>query len=117
MVRLDLAKVLDEAGRRDEARREYETIISQQPDFTPALVGLGALNAKAGNLEAAADLFRCALAIDPTQADTRFNLARVLEQQKLSDEAAAEYRRLIEGESTPPAVREAAKQRLAVLLR
>src|SRR5262245_19976395 len=43
MVRLDLAKVLDEAGRHDEARREYEAIVAHQADYAPALMGLGAI--------------------------------------------------------------------------
>jgi len=35
--------------------------------------------------------------------------------ENLRDEARAEYRRLVEGPKTPPAVRDAARQRLAAL--
>ena len=117
MVRLDLAKVLDEAGRRDEARREYEAIIAQQADYAPALMGLGAIQAQSGNLEEATALFRKALASDPSLDTARFNLARVLEQQKLTQEAAVEYRRLAEDPRTSGPVRAAAKERLNAVVR
>jgi Flp pilus assembly protein TadD len=112
MVRLDLAKVLDEAGRRSEARQEYESILAMQRDYAPALTGLGALEARDGHLQQAAVLLRRALQLEPAHASTRFDLARVLEQQGLRDEARAEYRTLADDKAASPAVRAAARQRL-----
>jgi tetratricopeptide (TPR) repeat protein len=115
MVRLDLAKVLDEAGRQDEARREYETILAQQADYAPALTGLGAMLAREGQLDRAAELLGRSLAIDPSQDTGRFNLAKVYEQQGLSDEALVEYRRLADSAQASPAVRSAARERIRAM--
>jgi arylsulfatase A-like enzyme/Flp pilus assembly protein TadD len=114
VIRLDLAKVLDEAGRRDEAEHEYATILQQQPDDAPTLTGLGALRAKQGRLKEAADLLRRAVHIDPSSETARFDLARTLEQLGIRDEAAEEYRRLLEP-GTSADVRRAASERLAAL--
>ena len=56
--RLDLAKALTEAGSYDEAQKQYETILSQQPDFPPALGDLGALYVKQGKLDQVADFLK-----------------------------------------------------------
>jgi arylsulfatase A-like enzyme/Flp pilus assembly protein TadD len=107
-VRLDLAKVLDEAGRKEDARREYETILKTNPDYAPALTGLGVLQAQDGRFEEASGLFRKALALDPSSDGTRLNLARTLDRQGRTADAAAEYRRLVDDPRTTHAVREAA---------
>jgi len=117
MVRIDLAKVLDEAGKTTEAEREYQTILTQQPDYAPALTGLGALRARQGNLNTAADLLRRAVQIDPSNATTRFDLAHVLEQQGRRGEAVAEYRTLANEPSASERIRQAARARLADLSR
>ena len=115
MIKLDLAKVLDEAGRPDDARREFEGILKSQPDYVPALTGLGALLAKAGQYDQAEALLRRSLTLEPVQDEGRFNLARVLEQQGKRADAAVEYRRLVENPATAPAARQAARARLAAL--
>jgi arylsulfatase A-like enzyme/Flp pilus assembly protein TadD len=115
MVRLDLAKVLAEAGRTDEARKEYRAILDIQADFAPALNGLGALDAEAGRLAEAEALFRRSLDAEPRQADARFNLARVLEQEGRVADARDEYARVAGDASAAPAVREAARRRLAAV--
>ncbi len=81
MVRLDLAKVLAEAGQADEARREYDAILAQEPDYAPALVGRGALRARARDVAGAEADLRRALEIDPTQDSARENLALLLKAQ------------------------------------
>jgi arylsulfatase A-like enzyme/Tfp pilus assembly protein PilF len=115
MIRLDLAKVLDEAGRPDDAQHEFEAILKTQPDYVPALTGLGALLAKRGRPDDAAKLLRRSLALEPAQDDGRFNLARVLEQQGHRTEAIDEYRRLVDAPTTSPAVKTAARSRLAAI--
>jgi choline-sulfatase len=112
LIRVDLAKVLAEAGRRDEARQEYNHILAKDLRFAPALTGLGALEAAAGDRGTAAVLLRRSLAVDPANAETRFNLARVLEELGRDQEAAAEYRRLVDDSAASRAVREAAASRL-----
>lgn len=117
MIRLDLAKVLDEAGRPDDAQHEFEAILKTQPDYVPALTGLGALLAKRGRPDDAAKLLRRSLALEPAQDDGRFNLARVLEQQGHRTEAIDEYQRLVDGPTTSPAVKAAARARLTAITR
>jgi choline-sulfatase len=116
-IRLDLARVLAEAGRVAEARTEYETTLSLQADYAPALTGLGALEASGGDLEAAARHLRRALEMEPDQDEARFDLAQVLDRQGRRDEAASEYRRLVEAKATGPLIRARARERLAALAR
>ena len=91
MVRLDLAKVLREAGRRDEARAEYEAMLQLEPDRCPALTGLGVLLAGQGDLAGAEATLRRALRASPGRGQARFNLAQVLERRGRSAERG-EYR-------------------------
>ncbi|HKC13636.1 MAG TPA: sulfatase-like hydrolase/transferase [Vicinamibacteria bacterium] len=116
-IRLDLARVLAEAGRAAEAKAEYDAILKIQADYAPALTGLGALEASGGDLEAAARHLRRALEIQPDQDEARFDLAQVLDRQGRLDEAVAEYRRLVEAKSTGTPIRARARERLASLTR
>jgi choline-sulfatase len=112
IIRVDLAKVLVESGKPEEGRREYEQVLAKDARFTPALLGLGALDASAGQHERAVALFRRALEVEPANAETRFNLARALEVQGHRDEALAEYRLVAENAAAPRTVREAAALRI-----
>ncbi len=112
-IRLDLARVLGEAGRGAEARTEYDAILRVQADYAPALTGLGALEADGGDLDAAARHLRRALEVQPGQDEARFNLAQVLDRQGRRGEAVAEYRRLAGAKDTAPAIRNRARERLA----
>ena len=115
VLRLDLAKVLGEAGRGDEARAEYEGALRLKPDYAPALVGLGALQAQQGDLDGALRSLTRALEINAEDDEARFNRASVLERTGRAAEAKADYRRLAEDPETPAAVRSAARKRLSAL--
>jgi Flp pilus assembly protein TadD len=78
---------------------------------------LGALRAKQGRLKEAADLLRRAVRTDPSSDTARFDLARTLEQLGVRDEAAEEYRRLLQSPATSPDVRRSASERLTALTR
>jgi tetratricopeptide (TPR) repeat protein len=112
MIRLDLAKILAEAGRRDEARAEFEALLRLEPDSVPGLTGLGAVLAGLGDLAGAEATLRRALEHEPEAAQARLNLAQVLERAKRSDEARDEYRRVAEDEQAPPDLRATARARL-----
>jgi choline-sulfatase len=116
-IRLDLARVLAEAGRGAEAKIEYNAILSVQADYAPALTGLGALEASAGDMEAATRHLRRALEIQPDQDEARFDLAQLLDRQGRRDEAVIEYRRLADGKDTGSPIRARARERLASLAR
>ncbi len=112
-LRMSLAEVLSDAGQPADAEREYRAILKGDPAFAPALAALGVLLLKRGELEEASGALRRALEIDPRQNEARFNLASVLDRQGRAAEARAEYERLAAGAETPPAVRDAARKRLA----
>lgn len=113
ILRLELAEVLLDAGRAGEAEAEYRAMLKQDPAFAPALAGLGAMLVRRGALEEASATLRRALEVDPRQDEARFNLADVLARQGRAREARAEYERLARAADTAPAVRDAARKRLA----
>jgi tetratricopeptide (TPR) repeat protein len=112
-LRLDLARVLAEAGHPAEARAEYAAILGLQGDYAPALTGLGALEAEGGDLLGAASHLRRALEIQPDQDEARFDLAQVLDRQGRHDEARTEFKHLAEGKNTAAQIRSRAQERLA----
>jgi choline-sulfatase len=114
-IRLDLAKVLLDAGRPGDARGEYEAILRQQADYAPALAGLGALHAAEGRYDEAAALLARAIAITPSDWDSRINLAKVYERQARIGDAAAEYQRLRDDAAAPADLRAAAALRVREL--
>jgi tetratricopeptide (TPR) repeat protein len=115
MIRVDLAKVLAEAGQPAAARGEYEAALRIDAEYVPALAGLGALQAAQGEHQAAQGALRRALELDPRADDARFNLARVLELGGDPAGARVEYERLAGAPETRPALRTAARERLSRL--
>lgn len=117
MIRLDLAKVLAEAGEAAAAEAEYRAVLELQPGDGAALTGLGALYASEGHLDRAEATLRQVLTATPDNDEARFNLARVLEKLGRRDEARVEYESLASAPQTPPAIRAAARRRLAAMIR
>jgi predicted CXXCH cytochrome family protein len=73
-VRLRLAALETDENR---ASALYESVLRANPFQTVALVNLGSLYAKAGNLEEAASLWERALATNPAIEEAAFNLAQI----------------------------------------
>jgi tetratricopeptide (TPR) repeat protein len=72
----DLAQVFSSAGKFQDAKREYQTIIAAHP--TPNnYFGLGLANARTGSFAEAEDYFRKAIKLNPAFAEAHFNLAVV----------------------------------------
>jgi arylsulfatase A-like enzyme/Tfp pilus assembly protein PilF len=115
ILRLDLAKVLAEAGRPGDAEAEYDAIFRLQPDYAPALAGAGALYASTGRLDDAVRVLRRAVDVEPNQLEARMNLAEAFARQGRAADAAAEWQRVIDAPHAPPAMRNAARARLARL--
>jgi tetratricopeptide (TPR) repeat protein len=115
MLRLDLAKVLAESGQPAEADREYQAVLKLQPDFAPALTGLGALRLTQGRADEALAYLTKALEINPAGDQARFNLGRALEMRGERAAARAEYQRLLQQPQASAAVRAAARERLSAL--
>lgn len=83
---------LELAGRGDEARATYETVLERDPMLVGARINLGRLLHAAGKLDEAERLYRAALEQHPASAIAAFNLGVVLEDQGRNEGAAEAYR-------------------------
>lgn len=62
-------------GRPEEARLEFEEALKTRPSFPEALVALGHLRARSGDLDGAVELYRKAIETDPSSGTAHNNLA------------------------------------------
>jgi Flp pilus assembly protein TadD len=81
MTRSNLGGVLQIQGRLDEAEREYQGALRQDPRLTEALVNLGELYTKQGRYEEALPLLRRALQVSPDVPRQRTNLRQALRRR------------------------------------
>jgi tetratricopeptide (TPR) repeat protein len=91
-----LAILLREDGQAEPSRQALEQALAQDPDHAPALVDLGIQRAQAGDLDAAADLFRHALRVRPYYARAHYNYGTFLLQSRQPDSALTSFERAIE---------------------
>ncbi len=100
-LRMRLAQALALAGRRNEAVRQYESILKAQKDYAPAIAGLGTLAlrekdwaAAEGYFRRAADIFGANEGAAATQAleQSYFYLGTALMEQKEYEEAASYFK-------------------------
>jgi predicted O-linked N-acetylglucosamine transferase (SPINDLY family) len=98
-----LARVCHDTGVLFDAKDNYLKIIKRWPDYMDAYAGYGSLLQKAGQLDAAEEIFRQALKIDRTSALNRRNLAVVLRARGDEDEAREIYKTLWETTRSPVA--------------
>ena len=82
-------------GRLSEAERGCRTLLAAAPNHVDGINLLGLLAQRAGRSDAAADLFRRALAANGARPDTHFNLGSALLALHRLDEAAHHYREAI----------------------
>lgn len=88
----------EEAGRLDEAREKYETILAARPDHADAMVNLGNLLYLAGAETAAAARYLQALGLNPDHVEGNYNLANLLEGRGELASAAIFYRKALHGD-------------------
>lgn len=79
-ARLNLGRLLHEAGRTIEAEGQYLRALESRPDDPTALFNLGVALQDLGRLAEAAEIYEKALEIDPALADAHYNLAVVYEE-------------------------------------
>lgn len=84
--RTRLAFSLADAGRLGEARTVLEDLVAERGD-AESRVNLGLILERAGEPDAAAELYRAALADDPHQEAARLDLAQLLARRGAFDEA------------------------------
>lgn len=88
----NLAVALDARGDAEGARLEWERTLRLDPTHTGALSRLGTWYAERGALDVAAGFFQRAVASEPCNVETRFNLALLLDRLGRTDEAVTQYR-------------------------
>lgn len=74
---------LYQAGRYDEARQQYELFLEQHPDNAAALYNLGNVYFKKGELGEAMVYYLRSEAIQPRNADLKFNMRHI--QNRIQD--------------------------------
>lgn len=89
----NLAVLLAQLGRDDEAIRHYRAALAQTPDDPEIHNNLGFVLARCGQSEPAAWHFRRALELDPGCAHAHFNLGRLLLAEGRAQQAAEHFRR------------------------
>ncbi len=93
-IQVGLAECLDGLGETAEAVRLVDDVLSQQPEFSPALSLRGQLALKNGQLDRAESWLRQALHRDPMDHRAHYSLIRCLEQSGQEEEALRQRRRL-----------------------
>lgn len=104
---LDAAMGLERAGRVSDARTVYVAAVARWPDSADAFIGLGNTAYAEGDLVAAEQEYRRAIALAPRSAAALNNLAQTLQDRGLNAEALEFARRAvrIEGPLQPAAQR------------
>ena len=98
----ELAQIQHDTGDLEQARRQFETLLTARPEFEQALVGLAGVLIESQQPELAVPRLRRAIALDPNDEVAWYRMARALhmvgdlEGQK---KALAEFQRLHRVES------------------
>jgi tetratricopeptide (TPR) repeat protein len=87
---VNYATELQDAGRTDEAAKEFSEAIRLSPGSAKAHVNLGSLLTAKGQLDEAQKHFEQALRIEPSNAEYHSGYAYLLDQLGRTDEAAVE---------------------------
>ncbi|MGA1796888.1 MAG: tetratricopeptide repeat protein [bacterium] len=78
-------------GLYDRARREFQTILSVNPDNASALFYLASIEEKSGNLDEAERTFRRLLAVSPNYLDVHNHLGVIYHKKGDPDKALEEF--------------------------
>lgn len=95
-VRYNLAILYEKMGQKSNSKSEYETILSIDPRHVAALVQLGELAAKTGDLDKATELLKKATELESTAGDTYYELGKVYEQKQDDEQAVLMYKKAIQ---------------------
>jgi tetratricopeptide (TPR) repeat protein len=90
-ARVNLGRIVHEAGDAREAIRLYEDALARSPDDPIVHFNLALALEDAQRPDAAADHYRSALALDPDFADAHYNLAGLYELAGRKAEALRHY--------------------------
>jgi choline-sulfatase len=90
-LRLELADLLTDAGRYQEAETAFRAVLDRRPRDARALVGHGLALGALGRPGEALAAFTSAVEADPRHVEARFGRGEVLEQLGRLDEARADF--------------------------
>ncbi len=93
-VRINLASLLSQLGKLDEAAAQCQRALDRQPDFAEGLVVLAEIRLRQGRPDEAIRLCETALEINPDLIEGHAKLAAVLEGVHRGPEAIVHLRRL-----------------------
>ena len=79
--------------RRDDARRAFEAALDVRPRYAPALVNIGNLHLKDGEMEAAVSRYETAIAADDRYGPAHHNLAVAYKRLGRTEDSVRELRR------------------------
>lgn len=97
-LRLLYARLLGEANRFDEARRQFEHLADAHPGNAEVIYALGLLHIQAGRLEPGRERFEELLALGERRDEAHFYLAQIAESEQRSEDAIAHYRAVVDSE-------------------
>ena len=97
-LRMGYARLLLEAERPDEARKQFELVLAQKPDTAEARYALGLLALEQQQLDAAEPHFRALLKSDDLRQRALYYLGRIEEVRNRPAEALKWYEQVTEGE-------------------
>jgi tetratricopeptide (TPR) repeat protein len=80
ILEVEVAAELCELGRLKDARAVLHALLSRRPRFVPAWIGLGKVERRRGQQEAALDAFRRGQALNPGHAAIPLEVARTLRE-------------------------------------
>jgi transitional endoplasmic reticulum ATPase len=90
-LRLQIASLLESAGRYEEARTEIELVLQFEPTNSAALIALGVLLRESGKNEESAARLSEAIRYDDKNADAHLELCKTLIQLNRRDKAQKSY--------------------------
>lgn len=96
MARHNLATLLRETGRRDEARRQLEQALAARPELPRTLHSLAIFAREDGQLARALELDQRAVALDPRSSKVHDHLGVVLRELRRPAEAWSHHERALE---------------------
>lgn len=94
-LQLEYARLLEIVGRTEDAVREYEGVLANNPGASVVHVDIGRLFFRAGDYRRAAEHLQAAIQIQPDDAVVQQELAYALDQTGSREQAEAVYRRVL----------------------
>ncbi len=89
------ALICEEEGNWEEAKERYEKILNRKPDHVNALVNMGNMRYRLGEVERAEDDYRKALRINPDHVEVNYNLANLFEEKGNLKDAVLFYQKAL----------------------